>query len=166
MKKEFDNSFEKDKKGCAILGPSWTSLPFKQNEQEPGCIWLKLMLSSMISDLINQGVRDFYTTCEYGAPLWAAEAVMNMSRLTPCHLHIVMPYEEQASGWPEDIRDRFFYLHENSADVILVDTCPTPETENLCIIKLLENSSVILCSSQEKAKYAKFFADTKAFEYI
>lgn len=166
MKNEFDNSFEKNIKGCAILGPSWSSLPFKQNEQEPGCKWLKLLLSSMISDLINQGIRDFYTTCEYGAPLWAAEAVMNMSRLTPCRLHIVMPYEEQATDWPEDIRDRFFDLHSNAFEVTLIDHYPTPETENLCVLKLLESCSVILCSSQEKAKFNKNFSDVKVFEYI
>lgn len=166
MRNEFENRNSDSKKGCAILGPSWTSLPFKQNEEEPACKMLKLILSSMISDLVSQGIRDFYTTCEYGTPLWAGEIVMNMNRFSPCRLHIIMPYEEQATDWPESVRDRFFELHAKAEDVIIIEGRKSENNAFLCVERMLESCDIFLCAAGDRKKYNLNASSVKVYEYI
>lgn len=45
------------------------------------------------------GITDFLCNCEYGLPLWAAEAIVNMRCLykNPTRIHLYIPYENQAS---------------------------------------------------------------------
>ena len=50
---------------------------------------------------------------EYGFSLWAAEILLGLrdirlqQGLPSFRLHIVMPHEEQAADWSDDVHERF-----------------------------------------------------------
>lgn len=104
---------------CTISGSSVHELPYGMDEEHPDCISLKLALSEKITELCNNGIIDFYTNCEYGFSLWAAEAIVGMRgfREKPARLHIVVPFNEQVSKWHKEVRERYFKLHETADSV-------------------------------------------------
>ena len=90
------------------------------NDNEPVCIEIKTKLREMIWELYCSGYDEFYTNCEYGISLWAAEIIIALKMYNDIKLHIAMPYEEQATRWSEEYRDRFFTVHEKADTVTII----------------------------------------------
>ena len=92
------------------------------NEEELPMCNMRNQVFSAVQTLIAQGCQEFITTCEYGAALWAAEAVVVLKQFNDVKLRVMIPYEEQTSRWPESFRDRYFSVHQKADAVELVDT--------------------------------------------
>jgi uncharacterized phage-like protein YoqJ len=125
---------------------------FGFNEREPSCIKLKLDLLQGISELYAMGYRDFYTSAELGVPLWAGEAVLALKLYCPdIQLHIIQPYENQASRWPEEYRERFFSLHEKSDSSRLLYTRMNDRCyQEAMDIMLEESESILVCTPKDQ----------------
>lgn len=106
---------------CAIITDYRELLEKYENENEPYIIKLKEELNLYIRMLYSVGFDTFYTNCHFGIPLWAAEMICEMKKEMPINLRLVIPYEEQASSWSEDRRDRYFKVHEQADRVIILD---------------------------------------------
>jgi len=109
---------------CTVSGNTVQDYYYGQDESHPACVSLKLALSERISELCSQGILDFFTNCEYGLSMWAAESIVAMRgfRDTPCRVHIIMPFEEQPLKYPDSVRERFYDLHAAADSVTMMNT--------------------------------------------
>ncbi len=82
-----------------------------------------MKLLQQISILYENGIRSFLTDCSLGVSMWSAEVIAGLMSLhSDIELACVIPYEEQASKWPKEYRTRYFSLHENCTQSILLST--------------------------------------------
>ena len=97
-----------EKNACTFISSALTDFSFGYDFTSFKCISLKLQLAHYISDMYKAGVREFYSVCEEGIDLWAAEIVTYIMRDDPeTKLHCVIPYEEQAAKWHSSTRGLF-----------------------------------------------------------
>ena len=104
---------------CAIIAKALVNTGFI-NEYEQPYSKIKDELRDTIWKLFCEGYTGFYSNCEYGVSLWAAETVIALKMYNDIKLHIVMPHEEQATQWPEEYRERFFTAHEKADTVTII----------------------------------------------
>ena len=96
-------------KTCAIIGCSPMCFPWGFDEEDEGCAALKLILINQISKLRGEGCTRFAISMDCGVGLYAAEILHGLKESdgaldTICYV----PYEEQATKWTPELRDRYF----------------------------------------------------------
>lgn len=96
-------------KTCAIIGCSPMCFPWGFDEEDEGCAALKLILTNQISKLRGEGYTRFALNMDCGVGLYAAEILHGLQESdeefqTICYV----PYEEQATKWTPELRDRYF----------------------------------------------------------
>ena len=96
-------------KTCAIIGCSPMCFPWGFDEEDEGCAALKLILINQITRLRGEGCTRFAVSMDCGVGLYAAEILHGLTGSeeeleTICYV----PYEEQATKWTPDLRDRSF----------------------------------------------------------
>ena len=96
-------------KTCAIIGCSPMCFPWGFDEEDEGCAALKLILINQISKLRGEGCTRFAVSMDCGVGLYAAEILHGLKESdgaleTICYV----PYEEQATKWTPELRDRYF----------------------------------------------------------
>ena len=70
---------------------------------------MKMELAQQIMVLRQQGVTHFSVACDYGVGLYAAELINVLRDNDPeLMLFCVTPYEEQATKWTPELRERYF----------------------------------------------------------
>ena len=96
-------------KTCAIIGCSPMCFPWGFDEEDEGCAALKLMLLNRITKLRSEGCARFHISMDCGVGLYAAEIIQGL-RGSDEALETVccVPYEEQATKWTPELRDRYF----------------------------------------------------------
>lgn len=108
-------------KTCAIIGCSPSCFPWGFDEEDEGCAALKLILMNRISKLIGEGYTQFAVSMDCGVGLYTMEIIQGLKESnevleTICHV----PYEEQASKWTPELRERYFNALAASTKVINV----------------------------------------------
>lgn len=108
-------------KTCAIIGCSPMCFPWGFDEEDEGCAALKLILINQISMLRGEGCTRFAVSMDCGAGLYAAEILHGLKGSddaleTICYV----PYEEQATKWTPELRDRYFNALAFCTEVINV----------------------------------------------
>ena len=96
-------------KTCAIIGCSPMCFPWGFDEEDEGCAALKLILMNWITKLISEGCTRFAVSMDCGVGLYTAEILHGLKESdgaleTICYV----PYEEQATKWTPELRDRYF----------------------------------------------------------
>ena len=96
-------------KTCAIIGCSPMCFPWGFDEEDEGCAALKLILINQITRLRGECCTRFAVSMDCGAGLYAAEILHGLKASdegleTICYV----PYEEQATKWTPELRDRYF----------------------------------------------------------
>ena len=96
-------------KTCAIIGCSPMCFPWGFDEEDEGCAALKLILMNRITSLRSDGCTRFAVSMDCGVGLYAAEILHGLKGSdeeleTICYV----PYEEQATKWTPELRDRYF----------------------------------------------------------
>ena len=96
-------------KTCAIIGCSPMCFPWGFDEEDEGCAALKLILINQITRLRGEGCMRFAVSMDCGVGLYAAEILHGLKEQddaleTICYV----PYEEQATKWTPELRDRYF----------------------------------------------------------
>ena len=99
----------KNEKSCAILGHRPMRFAWGFDEDDPKCNDLKITLAQAILELVQQGINRFYVPCDPGVGLYSSEIVNCLRDNHPELLLFCMPaYEEQATKWTPQLRDRYF----------------------------------------------------------
>lgn len=106
---------------CTIVSDGTEFIPYCKNENNETYSEIKKRLRKAVTELIINGYDTFYVNCEYGVPFWAAEIICDLKLYNKITLNIVMPYEEQASGWSDEISERFFKIHAEADRVFMVN---------------------------------------------
>ena len=96
-------------KTCAIIGCSPMWFPWGFDEEDEGCAALKLILINQITRLRSEGCTRFAVSMDCGVGLYATEILHGLKGSeeefeTICYV----PYEEQATKWTPELRDRYF----------------------------------------------------------
>ena len=96
-------------KTCAIIGCSPMCFPWGLDEEDEGCAALKLILMNRISKLRGEGCTRFAVSMDCGVGLYVAEIIRGLKE-SDSELETVccVPYEEQATKWTPELRDRYF----------------------------------------------------------
>ena len=94
---------------CAIIGCSPMCFPWGFDEEDEGCAALKLILINQITGLRSEGCTRFAVSINCGVGLYATEILHGLKGSeeeleTICYV----PYEEQATKWTPELRDRYF----------------------------------------------------------
>ncbi len=108
-------------KTCAIIGSFPLCFPWGFDEEDEGCAALKLILINQVSRLRGEGCARFALSMDCGVGLYAAEILHGLKEQedaleTICYV----PYEEQATKWTPELRDRYFNALAASTEVINV----------------------------------------------
>ncbi len=108
-------------KTCAIIGCSPMCFPWGFDEEDDGCAALKLILINQITRLRGEGCTRFTVSMDCGVGLHAAEILHGLKESddaleTICYV----PYEEQATKWTPELRERYFNALAASTEVINV----------------------------------------------
>ena len=108
-------------KTCAIIGCSPMCFPWGFDEEDEGCAALKLILINQITRLRGEGCMRFAVSMDCGVGLYAAEILQGLKGSeeeleTICYV----PYEEQATKWTPELRDRYFNALAACTEVVNV----------------------------------------------
>ena len=96
-------------KTCAIIGCSPMCFPWGFDEEDEGCAALKLILINQISKLRGEGCTRFAVSMDCGVGLYAAEILHGLKESDDAlETNCYVPYEEQATKWTPELRDRYF----------------------------------------------------------
>ena len=96
-------------KTCAIIGSSPLCFPWGFDEEDEGCAALKLMLLNRISRLRGEGYSRFAVNMDCGVGLYATEIILGLKDSdSELETFCYVPYEEQATKWTPELRDRYF----------------------------------------------------------
>ena len=108
-------------KTCAIIGCSPVCFPWGFDEEDEGCATLKLALMNRITKLRGEGYTRFAVSMDCGVGLYATEILHGLKESdealeTICYV----PYEEQATKWTPELRDRYFNALAACTEVVTV----------------------------------------------
>ena len=106
-------------KTCAIIGCSPMCFPWGFDEEDEGCAALKLILINQITRLRGEGCTRFAVSMDCGVGLYAAEILHGLKE-TDGELEAIcyVPFEEQATKWTAELRDRYFNALAACTEVI------------------------------------------------
>lgn len=100
-------------KTCCFTGHRPGKLPWKNNEADPGCRALKLMLADVLNELYEDGYRCFLCGMAAGADIYFGEAVLALRGKHPdVVLEAAVPYLGQERRWSRAWRQRYYLLAE------------------------------------------------------
>lgn len=148
-------------KACTFISSDLEEFSFGYDWENPKCVSLKLQTAQFVNDMCKAGVKDFYSVCEQGTELWAAEIVtFVMKSDAEIKLHCIIPYEEQAAKWHSDTRELYYRVLEKATDVIYINTRYEKNCLAAARYRALEHSdcvfaSVVNGSENEFVRYAE-----------
>lgn len=130
---------------CAFTGHDPLRFPFGYDEEDDLCLKIRKTMLIQILALYQNGVTAFYSNCEPGAPMWGAELVLELQRrVHNIQLHCVLPYEEQATKWTPQLRERYFSIVERSTSEYMICTHYENDCYLLCNKYLVNHASFVL----------------------
>ena len=108
-------------KTSAIIGCSPMCFPWGFDEEDEGCAALKLILINQITRLRGEGCTRFALSIDCGVGLYVVEILHGLKESdeeieTICYV----PYEEQATKWTPELRDRYFNALAACTEVVNV----------------------------------------------
>ena len=96
---------------CAFTGHRPSSYRFGYDEGHPDCASIKILMTTQIGALIENGVRTFLSGMAAGADIWGAELVLRFKKEYPdIRLIAVIPCESQADKWSAEPRERYINI--------------------------------------------------------
>lgn len=103
----------KKEETCCFTGHRPSKLPWGENEEDPRCIDLKKRLDEELEAAYEKGMRHFICGMAQGADFYFCEAALRLRARHPdVRVEAALPCEEQAAGWGERDRRRYFSLIE------------------------------------------------------
>ena len=132
-------------KTCAIIGGSPQCFPWGFDEEDEGCAALKLILMNRISKLRGEGCTRFAVSMDCGVGLYAAEILHGLKGSeeeleTICYV----PYEEQATKWTPELRDRYFNALTACKEVVNVAYEKTAGCEFKAHLEAIKDADTVI----------------------
>ena len=132
-------------KTCAIIGCSPMCFPWGFDEEDEGCAALKLILINQISKLRGEGCTRFHISMDCGVGLYVAEILHGLKGSdeeleTICYV----PYEEQATKWTQELRDRYFNALAVCTEVVNVAYEKTVGCEFKAHLEAIKDSDTVI----------------------
>ncbi len=132
-------------KSCAILGHSPMRFAWGFDEEAAECHDMKIELAQQIMVLQQQGVTHFSVACDYGVGLYAAELINVLRDNDPeLMLSCVTPYEEQATKWTPELRERYFDMLVKCSHMTAVYTHKQPDAQLKAYRTIIRQSDMVL----------------------
>ena len=104
-----------------------------------------LELAQQIMVLRQQGVTHFSVACDYGVGLYAAELINVLRDNDPeLMLFCVTPYEEQATKWTPELRERYFDMLVKCSHMTAVYTHKQPDAQLKAYRTIIRQSDMVL----------------------
>ncbi|MDD5945043.1 MAG: SLOG family protein [Clostridia bacterium] len=93
---------------CSFTGHRPEYFEFRYNEDDTRCAAVKVALRRWIRSACDMGCRRFMTGCALGVDMWAAEAVIEISRdIKDIELVAVIPFKGHDSKWSDEQKIRY-----------------------------------------------------------
>lgn len=149
------NNEMKDKK-CAVIACPPVYYPWGYDEEDESCVALKIALCKQISLLRSTGITQFEIALDRGAGLYAAELIQNMRETDPAISYdCYVPYEEQATKWTPELRNRYFAVFPDCGDEVIISPVRTVTCELEALIKAIDSadSVIAVCDEDDDADY-------------
>ena len=132
-------------KTCAIIGCSPMCFPWGFDEEDEGCAALKLILMNRIIRLRSEGCTRFHISMDCGVGLYAAEILHGLKESdgaleTICYV----PYEEQATKWTPELRDRYFNALAACTEVVNVANEKTVGCDFKAYLKAINEADTVI----------------------
>ena len=142
---------------CAIIGQHPMRFPWGFDEEDTKCRRMKLELAQCIMELRQCGVTEFQVACDPGVGLYAGE-IVNITKQNDeaMRLVCVTPFEEQATKWTPQLRERYFNMLAGCTELDCIDFHEQPDAQLLAYQRIIKQSGVVL------AVYAPDLADGSA----
>lgn len=130
-----------------------------KNENELIYTAAKLKIIETLQKMHHMGYTDYYVNCEYGIPLWTAEAICAFKLYQNISLHLVIPYEEQCRNWHREHIERYYAVHEKADSV----TFASIQYNHMCYetadMQMIDKSdAVLLFASPDDRLFAMGYA--------
>ena len=130
---------------CAIFGQNTICFKWGFDEDDEYCIAMKQELLQKIMELRQQNVTQFYTACDHGIGLYAAEQInVLMERDRDMKLFCTAPNEEQSTKWAPYLRERYFTMLEKCTHISVVCPVGTPDAQLQAYRKIIDLADVVL----------------------
>ena len=150
---------------CAIFGQNTICFKWGFDEDDEYCIAMKQELLQKIMELRQQDVTQFYTACDHGIGLYAAEQInVLMERDRDMKLFCTAPHEEQSTKWAPYLRERYFTMLEKCTHISVVCPVGTPDAQLQAYRKIIDLADVVLYVHDADMS-ASDNAENKAFAY-
>ena len=95
--------------------------------------------------LRQQGVTHFSVACDYGVGLYAAEIINALRNDDPeLMLFCITPYEEQATKWTPELRERYFDMLVKCSHMTAVYTHKQPDAQLKAYRTIIRQSDMVL----------------------
>ena len=130
---------------CAFTGHRPSSYRFGYDEEHYDCHNLKILMTTQIAGLIDNGVRTFLTGMALGADIWGAELVLKFKESYPdIRLIAVLPCETQASRWSVEQQERYFDILSKCDETVYISRHYTNNCMFLRNRWLIDHASFVL----------------------
>lgn len=149
---------------CAIIGQHPMRFPWGFDEEDTQCRRMKLELAQCIMELRQCGVTEFQVACDPGVGLYAGE-IVNITKQNDeaMRLVCVTPFEEQATKWTPQLRERYFDMLADCTDLSCVDYQETPNAQLMAYRRIVKQSDMLL--AVYNTELASGSAEDKAMAY-
>jgi len=117
---------------CCFTGHRSAKLPWRDDENAPACLALKLAIRDTLDAVYAAGFRHFLCGMANGADTYFGEAVVALRDEHPdVTLEAAVPFDGQDRLWPAEARRRYFRLAEE-CDAL---TVLSPEYTPTCMME-------------------------------
>ena len=133
------------RKSCAIIGCSPMCFPWGFDEEDESCTALKLILMNCITKQRSLGAARFHISMDCGVGLYAAEILQGLKE-TDSEIKVVcyVPYEEQATKWASELRNRYFNALASCTEVVYVSPEKTVGCEFKAHLQAIKNADTMI----------------------
>lgn len=132
---------------CAIIGQHPMRFPWGFDEEDDGCIALKISLAQKIMELRQRDATRFAVVADCGVGLYAGECINALRAYDPdLMLYVVIPHEEQATKWAPYLRERYFKLLEDCTIMEAASLRKTPDCEYDAYCKIIDYADIVLAA--------------------
>ena len=130
---------------CAIFGQNTICFKWGFDEEDKYCIAMKQELLQKIMELRQQNVTQFFTACDHGIGLYAAEQInVLMETDRDMKLFCTAPHEGQSTKWAPYLRDRYFKMLENCTHTEYVAPFQQSGAQLLAYKRIIDLADMIL----------------------
>ncbi len=144
---------------CAVFGEPPMCYQWGFDEEDQRCVAAKFLLLNRISYLQTKGIRHFFVPIDAGIGMYVSEIILSLRGSDPLlRLNTLIPYEDQASKWSPNLRDRYYEVLEKCSESAPVSLYDSPTCELDAMLEAIDASATVLALKSAEKPQSKAFA--------